>query len=103
MNDHEYHPPPSPVPPRLSTLRTDSLRACRFELFLQVKALNKRVCELMGFDKWQSVSGQTYSRKIDYQVHVKAVVLNTWSVRNFSRILLPFYECQHRYSDLWWG
>ncbi len=36
--------------------------------FLQVKTLNRRVVELMGFDKWIPVSGQTYSRKIDYQV-----------------------------------
>lgn len=35
---------------------------------LQVKTLNRRVVELMGFDKWIPVSGQTYSRKIDYQV-----------------------------------
>lgn len=34
----------------------------------QVKTLNRRVVELMGFDKWIPVSGQTYSRKIDYQV-----------------------------------
>jgi adenylosuccinate lyase len=30
----------------------------------KVKALNKRVCELMGFDKFIPVSGQTYSRKV---------------------------------------
>jgi adenylosuccinate lyase len=30
----------------------------------KVKTLNKRVCELMGFDKWISVSGQTYTRKV---------------------------------------
>eukprot|EP00903_Cladosiphon_okamuranus_P020230 g18568.t2 len=34
----------------------------------KVKTLNRRVVELMGFDKWIPVSGQTYSRKIDYQV-----------------------------------
>ncbi|KAG5184922.1 Adenylosuccinate lyase [Tribonema minus] len=34
----------------------------------KVKALNKRVCELMGFEKWIPVSGQTYTRKLDYQV-----------------------------------
>ncbi|CAM9376611.1 unnamed protein product, partial [Chrysoparadoxa australica] len=34
----------------------------------KVKALNKRVCELMGFGRWVPVSGQTYTRKIDYQV-----------------------------------
>jgi adenylosuccinate lyase len=26
------------------------------------------VCEKMGFDKWQQVSGQTYTRKLDYMV-----------------------------------
>jgi adenylosuccinate lyase len=30
----------------------------------KVKALNKRVCELMGFEKFIPVSGQTYSRKV---------------------------------------
>ena len=34
----------------------------------KVKALNKRVCELMGFEKSIGVSGQTYTRKVDYQV-----------------------------------
>ena len=26
------------------------------------------VCEKMGFTKWQQVSGQTYTRKLDYMV-----------------------------------
>eukprot|EP00555_Chaetoceros_dichaeta_P003225 CAMPEP_0198250386 /NCGR_PEP_ID=MMETSP1447-20131203/1598_1 /TAXON_ID=420782 /ORGANISM="Chaetoceros dichaeta, Strain CCMP1751" /LENGTH=499 /DNA_ID=CAMNT_0043935213 /DNA_START=40 /DNA_END=1539 /DNA_ORIENTATION=+ len=34
----------------------------------KVKALNKRVCELMNFKKTIPVSGQTYTRKIDYMV-----------------------------------
>jgi len=34
----------------------------------KVKALNKRVCDLMGFNKAIPVSGQTYTRKIDYSV-----------------------------------
>jgi adenylosuccinate lyase len=34
----------------------------------KVKALNKMVCNKMGFDKWLSVSGQTYTRKLDYSV-----------------------------------
>ena len=34
----------------------------------KVTALNKLVCEKMGFAKWQCVSGQTYSRKLDYMV-----------------------------------
>ena len=32
------------------------------------KALEKRVAELMGFDKVVAVSGQTYTRKVDYYV-----------------------------------
>ena len=32
----------------------------------KVKALEKKIAEKMGFDKVYSVSGQTYSRKIDY-------------------------------------
>lgn len=34
----------------------------------KVKELNKQVCAKMGFARWQPVSGQTYSRKIDFQV-----------------------------------
>ena len=34
----------------------------------KVKELNKKVCEKMGFSKWVPVSGQTYSRKVDYKV-----------------------------------
>ena len=34
----------------------------------KVKKLNARVCELMGFEKWVPVSGQTYTRKIDFEI-----------------------------------
>lgn len=34
----------------------------------KVKELNKRVCAKMGFSKWIHVSGQTYTRKLDYMV-----------------------------------
>ena len=34
----------------------------------KVKALNERVCELMGFKRAVAVSGQTYTRKIDYYI-----------------------------------
>jgi adenylosuccinate lyase len=51
---------------------TTGTQASFLELFdgdhEKVKALNKRVCELMGFEKVISVSGQTYTRKIDYSV-----------------------------------
>jgi adenylosuccinate lyase len=34
----------------------------------KVKKLNELVCTSLGFEKWVPVSGQTYSRKIDYRV-----------------------------------
>lgn len=34
----------------------------------KVKQLNEKVCNKMGFNSWMPVSGQTYSRKVDYQV-----------------------------------
>ena len=51
---------------------TTGTQATFLELFEgdheKVKELNRRVCEALGFDKWVPVSGQTYTRKIDYQV-----------------------------------
>ena len=34
----------------------------------KVKALNKKVCNKMGFENWIPVSGQTYPRKLDFNV-----------------------------------
>merc|ERR1712157_472522 len=51
---------------------TTGTEATFLELFdgdhSKVKALNKRVCELMGFSRSIAVSGQTYTRKIDFNV-----------------------------------
>jgi adenylosuccinate lyase len=51
---------------------TTGTQASFLELFdgdhEKVKVLNKRVCELMGFKKAIAVSGQTYTRKIDFGV-----------------------------------
>ena len=56
---------------------TTGTQASFLELFdndhEKVKLLNKKVCEKLGFKKWVSVSGQTYTRKIDF------LVLNTLS------------------------
>ena len=53
-------------------LGTTGTQATFLELFDgnhdKVKELNRLVCNRMGFSKWLSVSGQTYTRKIDYQV-----------------------------------
>jgi adenylosuccinate lyase len=51
---------------------TTGTQASFLELFdgdnEKVKTLNKRVCELMSFKKAIAVSGQTYSRKVDFAV-----------------------------------
>lgn len=51
---------------------TTGTQATFLELFNgdhdKVKALNKAVCGKMGFSKWISVSGQTYTRKLDFMV-----------------------------------
>jgi adenylosuccinate lyase len=51
---------------------TTGTQATFLELFdgdhEKVKNLNKRVCELMGFKKAIPVSGQTYTRKIDFHI-----------------------------------
>lgn len=51
---------------------TTGTQASFLELFdgdhEKVKALNRRVCELMGFPKAIPVSGQTYTRKIEFYI-----------------------------------
>lgn len=51
---------------------TTGTQASFLELFNgdheKVKTLNKRVCELMGFEKSIAVSGQTYTRKIEFYI-----------------------------------
>ena len=51
---------------------TTGTQASFMELFdndiEKVKELDKKVCEKMGYDKFYPVSGQTYSRKVDYHM-----------------------------------
>lgn len=51
---------------------TTGTQATFLELFdgdhTKVRDLNRLVCQKMGFTKWIPVSGQTYSRKIDFTV-----------------------------------
>jgi len=51
---------------------TTGTQATFLELFEgdheKVKECNRKVCEYMGFNKWVAVSGQTYTRKIDYHI-----------------------------------
>ena len=51
---------------------TTGTQASFMELFdndiEKVKTLDKKICEKMGYDKFYPVSGQTYSRKVDYHM-----------------------------------
>ncbi len=51
---------------------TTGTQASFMELFdndiEKVKELDKKICEKMGYDKFYPVSGQTYSRKVDYHM-----------------------------------
>lgn len=57
---------------------TTGTQASFMELFdndiEKVKALDKKICKKMGYDKFYPVSGQTYSRKVDY--HMLSVLSN---------------------------
>lgn len=57
---------------------TTGTQASFMELFdndiEKVKSLDKKICEKLGYDKFYQVSGQTYSRKIDY--HMLSVLSN---------------------------
>ncbi|CAN0465688.1 unnamed protein product [Ascophyllum nodosum] len=74
----------------------------------KVKSLNRRVCELMGFDRCIPVSGQTYTRKIDYQVLTvlsglaQSAYKMCGDVRllaNLKEIEEPFAKTQARYTN----
>eukprot|EP01039_Chlorochromonas_danica_P005239 gene5239-5772_t len=51
---------------------TTGTQATFLELFNgdheKVVELNRKVCEKMGFQRWLCLSGQTYTRKVDYKV-----------------------------------
>ncbi len=51
---------------------TTGTQASFMELFdgdiEKVKLLDKKICQKMGYDKFYPVSGQTYSRKVDYHM-----------------------------------
>ena len=56
----------------LGSKGTTGTQASFMELFdgdnEKVKLLDKKICEKMGYSKYYPVSGQTYSRKLDYQM-----------------------------------
>ena len=66
----------------------------------KVKQLNKRVCELMGFKKAIAVSGQTYSRKIDYYIIsiLSGIAQSAYKMCGDIRLLANLKEVEEPFS-----
>uniref|UniRef100_A0A7S2UPT1 Adenylosuccinate lyase n=1 Tax=Attheya septentrionalis TaxID=420275 RepID=A0A7S2UPT1_9STRA len=83
---------------------TTGTQASFLELFdgdhEKVKALNLRVCELMGFKRAISVSGQTYTRKIDYNVMsvLSGIAQSTYKMCGDIRLLANLKEVEEPFS-----
>ena len=83
---------------------TTGTQASFLELFNgdhdKVKALNKRVTELMGFEKVIPVSGQTYTRKIDYSVLsvLSGVAQSAYKMCGDIRLLSNLKEVEEPFS-----
>jgi len=83
---------------------TTGTQASFLELFNgdheKVKALNKRVCELMGFKKAIPVSGQTYTRKIDFNVLsvLSGVAQSAYKMCGDIRLLANLKEVEEPFS-----
>lgn len=84
---------------------TTGTQASFLELFggdhSKVKRLNARVCELMGFEKkWIPVSGQTYTRKIEYYVVslLSGICQSTYKMASDIRLLANLKEIEEPFS-----
>lgn len=83
---------------------TTGTQASFLELFdgdhEKVKALNTRVCELMGFTKAIPVSGQTYTRKIDYFILsvLSGIAQSAYKMCGDIRLLANLKEIEEPFS-----
>lgn len=83
---------------------TTGTQASFLELFNgdheKVKALNKRVCELMGFQRAIPVSGQTYTRKIDFAVLsvLSGIAQSAYKMCGDIRLLANLKEVEEPFS-----
>mmetsp|Transcript_8690 Transcript_8690/g.12963 ORF Transcript_8690/g.12963 Transcript_8690/m.12963 type:complete len:479 (-) Transcript_8690:7-1443(-) len=66
----------------------------------KVKTLDKRVAELMGFSKTIPVSGQTYTRKIDFQVTsvLSGIAQSANKMANDIRLLMNLRELEEPFG-----
>ena len=83
---------------------TTGTQASFLELFdgdhEKVKQLNKLVVEKMGFDKTFAVSGQTYTRKYDYNIlsGLSQIAQSAYKFANDVRILQSFKEIEEPFE-----
>ncbi|MCI8442982.1 MAG: adenylosuccinate lyase [Provencibacterium sp.] len=83
---------------------TTGTQASFMELFEgdeeKVRALDRFVCEAMGFSSSVAVSGQTYSRKIDYQVcsALSGIAQSAMKFANDLRLLQNFKEMEEPFE-----
>jgi len=67
----------------------------------KVKALEQKIAEKMGFDKVYSVSGQTYSRKVDYYTLsvLSGIAQSAYKFSNDIRLLSHLKEVDEPFED----
>lgn len=88
----------------LGSKGTTGTQASFMELFdgdnEKVKALDKKICEKLGYKKVYPVSGQTYSRKVDYQMLsvLSDVAQSAYKFANDIRLLQHLKEIEEPFE-----
>mgnify|MGYP004625431303 FL=1 len=88
----------------LGSKGTTGTQASFMELFdgdtQKVKELEKKICEKMGYQKYYPVSGQTYSRKLDYQMLsvLSGVAQSAYKFANDIRLLQHLKEMEEPFE-----
>ncbi len=88
----------------LGSKGTTGTQASFMELFdgdtEKVKALDKKISEKMGYDKTYPVSGQTYSRKLDYQMLsvLSGIAQSAYKFANDIRLLQHLKEIEEPFE-----
>ena len=88
----------------LGSKGTTGTQASFMELFdgdvEKVKELDKKICEKMGYDKVYPVSGQTYSRKLDYQMLsvLSGIAQSAYKFANDIRLLQHLKEVEEPFE-----
>ncbi len=83
---------------------TTGTQASFMELFEndieKVKALDKKICKKMGYDKFYPVSGQTYSRKVDYHMLsvLSSIAQSAYKFANDIRLLQHLKEIEEPFE-----